>query len=278
MSWTFGTWMGIILVGIAPGEISLSSARTPAELESLFEQATLLFNEAQQRLADDPDQARRGFRAAAQQFESIVANGVTNGQLEYNLGNCHLQAGNVGQAMLHYRRAERMMPRDPLLADNIEVAKSRCLTHIASSRKSAFLRTLFVWHYQATDTGRVRAALIFYFVFWFLLTLRLLIRKRMVSVFAVISALIAASAIGSVALTRWVDRSSPAGVVTAMDVAVYKGDSTGYQRQFEEPLQPGVEFIRRKKTAGGWWNIELPDGTTGWIESSQAELVPDLSS
>ena len=45
-----------------------------------------------------------------------------------------------------------------------------------------------------------------------------------------------------------------------MDVAAYKGPGTGYQRKFEQPLQPGVEFTLRGRR-GGWWNVELPDGT-----------------
>ena len=57
-----------------------------------------------------------------------------------------------------------------------------------------------------------------------------------------------------------------------MDVTVYKGPGTGYQRQFEEPLQPGVEFVLREQR-GGWWNVELADGKGGWIEAAAAERV-----
>ena len=49
---------------------------------------------------------------------------------------------------------------------------------------------------------------------------------------------------------------------------------TGYQRQFEQPLQPGVECTVRERR-GTWWNIELVDGNTGWIQAGDAELISE---
>ncbi len=78
---------------------------------------------------------------------------------------------------------------------------------------------------------------------------------------------------GSIATTRWIERHTPAGVVTGMDVVAYKGPGTGYTRQFAQPLQPGVEFRLAEARPSGWWRIRLPDGKTGWIEAGAADLV-----
>lgn len=77
---------------------------------------------------------------------------------------------------------------------------------------------------------------------------------------------------GSVAATGGSDRHAAGGVITDMDVFVYKGPGAGYQRRFEQPLQPGVEFTLREGRRD-WWNIDLADGNTGWIESASAELI-----
>jgi hypothetical protein len=58
-----------------------------------------------------------------------------------------------------------------------------------------------------------------------------------------------------------------------MDVVAYRGPGTGYSRQFEQPLQPGVEFTLRERR-GGWWHVALLDGQAGWIEQSVAALIP----
>lgn len=245
-----------------------------AGVQANFTQALAEFDEAQHLLSEQPDQARRLFRSAAQRFGSIIAQGIVNGRLEFNLANCYLQADEVGRAILHYRRAERLIPRDPMLQENLSVARSRCLTTIRSTRGSAFLRNLFFWHYQTSVAGRARAAVGFYLGIWVLLLVRQWSRRRAIGVWAIIFAVLAGTAAGSVAASHWGDRNAPSGVVTGMDVAIYKGPGTGYQRQFEQPLQPGVEFTLRDRTRSGWWKVELPDGKSGWIDAGLAELVP----
>jgi hypothetical protein len=57
-----------------------------------------------------------------------------------------------------------------------------------------------------------------------------------------------------------------------MDITVFKGPGTGYKRQFEQPLQAGVEFTLLELRAG-WWNIKLADGKAGWVDASAGELI-----
>ncbi|MGB2985090.1 MAG: hypothetical protein WBE26_04335 [Phycisphaerae bacterium] len=243
------------------------------ELQAELEQALGEFDEAQSIQMDQPDRARQLFRSAAQRFTSIIAAGAVNGRLEFNLANCHLQAGDVGRAILHYRRAERLIPRNPMLADNLAVARSRCFTTIQPTRQSALFKLIFLWHYQTSVAGRTRAALVLYIAFWALLIARNFASRRFIMVTVVLAGLLSGAAAGSVAMARLADRNAPEGVITAMDVTVYKGPGTGYQRQFEQPLQPGVEFTRRQRR-GGWWWIELADGKSGWIEATEAGLIP----
>ncbi len=279
-----------LLVVLAPTRVYGSPASV--DLRADFDTALADFDEAQQLQLDRPDRARNLFRSAARRFDSIVAAGVVNGRLEYNLANCHLQAGDVGRAILHYRRAQRLIPGNEMLADNLAVARSRCLTAIPPTPRSAFLRSVFFWHYQTSVGGRTKTALLAYIAVWVLLILYDPSRRReptdkatpatrvsyhraraRCSVAAVVCAVLAATAGISVGMTHWSDRNIPEGVVTAMDVAVYKGPGGGYKRQFEQPLQPGAEFTLRERR-GGWCKIELADGKSGWIEIAQMELVP----
>ena len=242
-----------------------------------FDQAQQIHGDGIAGDPDQPDRARQLFRSAAQRFESIVATGVLNGRLEYNLANCYLQAGDLGRAILHYRRAQRLIPRDPLLADNLSEARSRCLTTIRPARGSTLLRSVFFWHYETSMVSRYKAAIVLYVVFWALLIVRNFVPRRPVTVSVIVAAVLAATSAGSVGAQHWADRRAPEGVITAMDVTVYKGPGTGYQRRFEQPLQPGVEFTLREERPG-WWNVELPDGKSGWIDSSAAEPVVALPS
>ncbi|MEK6675214.1 MAG: SH3 domain-containing protein [Planctomycetota bacterium] len=244
----------------------------PDMLQVEFETALQEFEQAQRIQASKPDQARKLFQSAASRFAAIAQSGIVNGRLEYNLGNAYLQAGDVGRGILHYRRAERILPRDPLLADNLVTARKRCLTPIAQTRRSAVMRSLLFWHFETSWMERLHAALGAYLGIWTVLTVRNFISRRSVTILATGLALVTVILGASLGSEQWLERNVPEGVVTSMDVVVYRGPGTGYQRQFEQPLQPGVEFTIRERRAN-WWHLTLPDGQSGWIDEQTAELI-----
>jgi uncharacterized protein YgiM (DUF1202 family) len=124
--------------------------------------------------------------------------------------------------------------------------------------------------------GRARVALILYLAVWLVLIVGNFVARRPTKVAAVVCAALSLSLFLSIGISIRTDRNTPAGVVIATDVVVNKGPGASYERQFVQPLQSGVEFVVREKR-GGWWNVELPDGQTGWIEGSHAQLVvPDI--
>jgi uncharacterized protein YgiM (DUF1202 family) len=78
---------------------------------------------------------------------------------------------------------------------------------------------------------------------------------------------------GASVLAEWaLQGHRPSGVILADDVTVRKGNGESYDPQFQQLLHEGVEF-HVLDTRGGWYQIELPDGKTGWIKTSQAEIV-----
>ena len=249
------------------------AAPPPVEaLRTTFDQALAEFDEGQKLVTNQPDRARQLFRSAAQKFEGIASSGVSNGMLEFNLGNCYLQAGDLGRAILHYRRAQRWIPRDPLLADNLALARSRCLTQIPSARGDDVLRSVFFWHYQSSNAARTRVGLVAYSLAFALLIAATLARRRYLMGLGLAAGAVALACAASLAAERWSLRTAPPAVITAMDVPVYKGPGASYQKQFEQPLQAGTECTLREER-GSWWNIELPDGKSGWVESTAVETV-----
>ena len=260
------------LFGTLCGAPSSQAAEVLGGVEHAFEQALATFDKAQAIRGDDPDRAAQLFLQAAQRLESIAATGIVNGKLAYNIGNCYLQAGDVGRAILYYRRAEKLLPGDALLGENLKTARSRCLTQIPADRASRFLHGLFFWHFDTSRGMRAKAAIVCYVLLWGLLALRCFVRRRWVvgsaTVCAVLSLMLGASLLFSVIS----ERNTPSGVLIAMDVPVLKGPGAGYQRQFEQPLQPGTEFVVVEQR-GEWWKIVLPDGQSGWIERAFAQRV-----
>jgi len=264
----------LLVVGAAFGwAVDVSAQGVLIDPAAQFEVGIEAYDKGVELLADQPDRARRAFREAARHLESVAAAGIQNGYLEYNLGNCYLQSGDVGRAILHYRRAQRLIPGDPLLDANLREARSRRVTKIEPEGRSELLRGIFFLHFDTSLANRKRAAIVAFVLIWVLLIARCWWRRRWLSVTAGVAAFLTVSLTASVWWQERQDARHPDGVVTAMDVTAYKGPGTGYQRQFEQPLQPGVEFSLRSRR-GDWWNVELPDGHSAWIHAQQAALVP----
>ena len=61
---------------------------------------------------------------AIQIYEQIVASGVRDSRVLYNLGNAYALNGDIGRAILNYERASEITPRDRDIRHNLALARS----------------------------------------------------------------------------------------------------------------------------------------------------------
>lgn len=230
------------------------------------------FDDARAAQGANPAKARQLYESCAQRLEGTISGGLRNGYVEYNLGNAYYQLGRIGEAILHYRRAERYVPRDDDLRANLAAARKRCLTYIPPTRSDAVLRGLFFWHYGTSWRSRAWIALGANVTMCACAVAFVLTRRRWLLRAAAICALVLAATAASVIVQSVAERRTPPGVVIQSDVALLKGPGPGYERVVEQSLQPGVEFILQQRR-GDWWRIELPDGRSGYVPSRSSALV-----
>src|SRR6476660_2313963 len=67
----------------------------------------------------DSAKVSAGYSASAALLESLLADGLQNGAVYYNLGNAYFRAGEHGRAIAAYRKAKVYRPRDPYLEANL---------------------------------------------------------------------------------------------------------------------------------------------------------------
>jgi tetratricopeptide (TPR) repeat protein len=60
-------------------------------------------------------------------YAQILKGGRVSAALYFNLGNAHFKAGQLGKAILNYRLAERLAPRDPDIRSNLLAARTTVL-------------------------------------------------------------------------------------------------------------------------------------------------------
>lgn len=95
-----------LLAALAPATLRAES------LPGAFDAANRLYEEGK-------------FAEAAAGYDQIVQGGRVSPALYFNLGNAWFKSGHLGRAIIAYRRAELLSPRDPDVRANIQFARNQ---------------------------------------------------------------------------------------------------------------------------------------------------------
>ncbi|MDD3643281.1 MAG: tetratricopeptide repeat protein [Candidatus Krumholzibacteria bacterium] len=266
-----------VLLGVAVlvGAMAAFAASTRAAEQPVSEHLSsgeAAFRRAIELDASDPAAAADHYRRALLHFEAIAGEGVRNGKLYYNIGNIHFRLGDIGRAILNYRRAALYIPSDPNLEQNIRYARSRRLDRIEPRQRERVFKTLFFFHYDIPGRYRFAVFLGSFALAWISGASAVIAGHRWMRTAIVVFALLAAVMLASLLVERTSAARRPAGVVMAAEVVARKGDAETFQPSFTEPLHAGTEFNLVEKRSE-WWYIELEDGARCWIPASSGELV-----
>jgi len=214
------------------------------------------------------------FAAAAGRYQTLVDTGVEDGRLYYNLGNAYFKAGDLGRAILNYRRAQRLLPRDGDVATNLDLARAQTLDRIEVDGEGAIVglvRRALGWFtldeaaFVALALWIVLVGLVIGAIFWRSRWRVLLTLAGAVAVLLFVGVLL----IGARLLD---ERGQPPVVVVAPEVAVRSGPGDDYLTEFT--LHAGAE-LRLVERREGWARVALPGDLQGWAKS---EAITELSS
>jgi tetratricopeptide (TPR) repeat protein len=103
--------MFFLLLATLGGAHFAPTARA-ADAVSLFETGNKFYEE-------------RKFSEAAAVYETALDSGQVSPALYFNLGNALFKSGSTGRAIVAYRRAAQLTPRDPDVRANLQFARNR---------------------------------------------------------------------------------------------------------------------------------------------------------
>ena len=242
----------LLLNGLVSGEII---AAEPGSYERSFVRALELFDGAK-----SPEE----YRESAQVLESILADGLRNGAVYYNLGNAYYRAGDYGRAILNYRKAKPYLPGYPYLAANLEQALAAAPGRLAEPPDAWWSHVLF-WTDWLSFPAKV------YAFFWGLslaaVALAVAAFLRVSRLSLPIALLVFCSlAIGlDAALSDTEITGFRRGVITG-ETTARKGTDTSYEAAFDQPLRDGAEFQILNETHD--WTLGHFEGIgDGWVRN-----------
>jgi hypothetical protein len=263
--------MVMILLLVGAGNVCFGAELSEDEIYSQFDEANDLFRRGNEVSGDE---AAKLYGEAILRYERIINAGqVKNSGLYYNLGNAYLLKGDVGRAIVNYRRSEMLDDSNADLRKNLAFARSRRVDQVEVATEKKVMQTLFFWHYDFSVKVRFFLACLFFAAGFLVLTAMVWFGRRgaMGAICVVCGVLWVCFAL-SVTVDSVGKSSRKCGVIVSESVIARSGDGANYDRSFKDPLHGGTEFDLIKRQSG-WYNIRLADGSEGWVPAGTGELI-----
>jgi tetratricopeptide (TPR) repeat protein len=236
----------------------LSEAR--ADVES----ATALFQKGNESYeAGDFDQA-------IEEYQKIVDLGIRNSKVFYNLGNAYFRKNQLGKAILSYRRALSLDPRDEDSMANLRFVKLFTLDKIEEQKVNP-LSNLLRWFLNLWSVDELTILSSLCYCLSIALGILILFRRSRRALLLGLTIFLVIFVIFSSSLaTKFYFNSLKNGVLIASQVEVKSGPGEDYILQFTG--HEGLEF-QINGEAEGWYRISLPNGVKGWIPKEAVEII-----
>jgi tetratricopeptide (TPR) repeat protein len=211
----------------------------------------------------------KAYPLAIAAFEKVLAAGVRNGKLFYNMGNACLKAGDIGPAILWYERALSFIPNDPDLRFNLSYARS-LVKDEKEGEASPVGDVLFFWKDMFRIATLQWAGIIANAAFWLFLGLYRFFKKgallHLCYGMLVLSVLVLATA----GWRLYEQAFRPQAVILPRSVAVRSGQAPESTELFI--LHAGTK-VAVKKQMNGFLKIRFSEDKIGWIPESGAGII-----
>jgi tetratricopeptide (TPR) repeat protein len=211
--------------------------------------------------------AQKDYAGAVRAYEEALKSG-NDPRAHYNLGNALFRTGRIGEAIVHYRRAHYLAPRDQDIEENLGFARAYRLDKSANSASPLALLVDRVLRVLSRREAALLTSVLFTVAGLFL-SGWIVWRGPPLAGAAGFCALLGLYAFCAQQLWAGEVAARPAVVVVA-EVSAASGPGDEFKQVLL--LHDGTE-VRVRETRGDWALVQLPGGSGGWLKHSAIERV-----
>ncbi len=201
------------------------------------------------------------FEKSVEIYESLIKNGVRNESVFYNLGNAYFKEGKFGKAIVNYKRALFLSPRDTDIKVNLKFAEEKLKIKGNKNVIFGFIESFkfSTWYYVSV------------ILFWMLvifLFLYLKTKNKIFSGFLYVNLILFVISLYAVYYQNNL-RDDDIALITSKNVMVKYAPVKDAKDYFKIKEGMSVKIIGNKNN---WFKI-LYKNKKGWIKSEEAEKI-----
>jgi len=214
------------------------------------------------------------FQSAIDTYKGILSTGVESGELYFNLGNAYYKNGELANAILNYERALLLKPHDKDIKYNLELANSQTTDKIESI-EGFFLSNwiISIRNKTTSDTWAYIGILCFIFTLvtagMFFFSKSVVLKKAGFYLgIGLFMATLVTLTFGSRQKTKLTERNH--AIVFSPSLTVKSSPDASGTEIFI--LHEGTK-VKIVSTLGHWKEIQIADGSIGWIEEKSIAII-----
>jgi tetratricopeptide (TPR) repeat protein len=227
------------------------------------------------RVANENYEAGK-YAEAVSIYEAILASGLRHSTVYYNLGNAYFKQGDLGRAILNYRRAQYLDPRDADVTTNLSIARTQTVDKLEAPSEEGLSNLVQL----AEEWLTMNEAMLLALMLWLLMAALILLmlfkpnwRRWAGTGLGLLAVLLL---VGLISMTNrsYKEQNSPAAVIVAEAIDVTSGPGTSEQYLVEFTLHSGAE-VSLIESRSNWQRITLPGDLQGWVPAEAVARVSE---
>ncbi|MBM6669803.1 tetratricopeptide repeat protein [Phocaeicola coprophilus] len=223
----------------------------------------------------DSAYAKGDYVSAIELYESILANQGESAAIYYNLGNSYYKNKDIAHSILNYERAYLLSPGDSDIRFNLEMARNDTVDKIDSINQLFLMSWITSLRNSLSADGWAGGAIISFIIFLLALSLYIfgkqLVLKKLGLLFAGLCLIITivANIFASQQKSLLINRQT--AIIMSPSVTAKSTPDAGGTDLFI--LHEGHKILVKDATMKDWCEIQLEDGSIGWIPRDVIEII-----
>lgn len=195
--------------------------------------------------------------------------GKENGYLLFNIGNCYFNLNQLGESILYYKQALKLLPNEEKILQNYEIAMKKRVAAVDIEDTGKLSETLLFFHYSLTEKIKIILMFSFSAMILILFLLNIKLNTPIIKKTCILLTVLYFTLLSSLFVSYFYPHREG---VFVKDSFVYQDVGENYASLVSKPIGTGSS-IRVIQMKDGWFKVRLNDGRFGFVKEDSLRMI-----